>query len=371
MNKSLLFTIDFPPHVGGVANYYREFCNHLPSDKIVVLALKSGKELDFNYKVYREKLIAGKFIWPKWLPAFWYLYKVVKKEKIKNVLVGQGLPLGIVAYCLSKILKFDYYIIFHGLDIVTTKKIKRKRFLMEKIFTKVKGVIANSEFTKREILEMGLNENKIKVLYACPHFKPPAKNNIKEDIIKKYNLENKKILLSVGRAVERKGFDRVIKAMEKVVNKDEKVVYLLAGGKGVYTEQLKNLIKNSLVKDNIIFLEETVDEEVKALYDLCAVFIMPSRQIGSDVEGFGIVYLEANLFGKPVIGGRSGGAVEAVVDNKTGLVVDPENISEISEAILKLIKNPDLAKKLGEEGRTRAEQEFTWDKQVQKLKNIL
>jgi phosphatidyl-myo-inositol dimannoside synthase len=371
MNKILLFTIDFPPYIGGVANYYREVCNHLPSDKIVVLALKNGGEVDFDYKVYREKLLADKPIWPKWLPAFWHLYKVVKKEKIKNVLVGQGLPLGTVAYVLSKILKFDYYIFFHGLDIVTTKKIKRKKFLMERIFTKVKGVIVNSEFTKREVLELGLSEDKIKILYPCPYFKPPVNNNVKDSLIKKYNLTDKKIILSVGRAVERKGFDMVIKAMEEVVKEDENIIYLLAGGYGNYTDELKKLIKNSPVRENILFLEETVDEEVKALYDLCDVFIMPSRQIGSDVEGFGIVYLEANLFGKPVIGGRSGGAVEAVVDNETGLVVDPENVSEISETILKLIKNPELAKKLGEEGRRRAEQEFTWDRQVEKLKGIL
>jgi phosphatidyl-myo-inositol dimannoside synthase len=371
MNKSLLFTIDFPPHIGGVANYYREFCNHLPSDKIVVLALKNGKELDFDYKVYREKLIADKFIWPKWFPAFWHLYKVVKKEKIKNVIVGQGLPLGTVAYYLSKILKFDYYIIFHGLDIVTTKKIKRKRFLMDKILKKVKGVIVNSEFTKREVLEMGLDENKIKVLYACPHFKPPAKESVKRDILKKYNLVNKRILLSVGRAVERKGFDVVIKAMEGVVKEDKNIVYLLAGGSGNYREELKVLINTSLAKENISFIDNANDDEVKALYDLCDVFIMPSRQIGEDVEGFGIVYLEANLFSKPVIGGRSGGAVEAVVDNKTGLIVDPENVEEIGRAILKLMKNSELAKKMGLEGKMRAEQEFTWSNQVKKLKNIL
>ncbi len=371
MNKTLLFTIDFPPYIGGVANYYREICDHLPSEKIVVLAPKNGGEIDFDYKIYRGKLLIDKPIWPKWLPAFWHLYRVVKKEKIKKVLVGQGLPLGTVAYCLSKILKFDYYIFFHGLDIVTTKKIKRKKFLMEKIFKGVSGVIVNSEFTKREVLELGLSEDKITVLYPCPYFRPPAQDDVRKEIVKKYNLTDKKILLSVGRAVERKGFDMVIRAMEEVVKEDRGIIYLLAGGYGNYTDELKNLIKNSPAKENIYFIEDTKGEKVRALYDLCQVFIMPSRQIGSDVEGFGIVYLEANLFGKPVIGGRSGGAIEAVVDNKTGLVVDPENIKEISDAILRLIKNQELAQKLGEEGRRRAEQEFTWGRQVKKIKSFL
>lgn len=371
MNKSLLFTIDFPPHVGGVANYYREVCNHLPSDKIAVLALKNGGELDFDYNVYREKLLTDKPIWPKWLPAFWYLYKIIRKEKIKNVLIGHVLPLGTVAHFLSKIFKFDCYVFTHGLDILIAQKSKRKDILLKRILRCAKGVITNSEFTKKELLKLGVLEDKITVVYPCPHFKPPAQEEIKNELTEKYNLNDKKIILSVGRAVERKGFDMVIKSMEEVVKKDSSAVYLLASGNGNYEEKLKDLAVNSVAKNNIIFIEKSSPEEIKALFDICDIFIMPSRQIGEDVEGFGIVYLEANLFGKPVIAGRSGGAVEAVIHNETGLVVNPKSTEEISEAILRLLQNRDLAQKLGAQGKKRAENNFSWDKQVEKLKSIL
>lgn len=388
MNKSLLFTIDFPPHVGGVAHYYKEVCDHLPSDKIAVLAPKDVCHAELvsvsdgeipkqiqddsdQIKIYRENLITKLPIWPKWLGSFWHLFKTIKKEKIKNVLVGQVLPLGTVTLCLSKIMGFQYFVFTHGMDILMAQKSRRKKMLLKKILKQAKGIITNSEFTKKELLKIGAEENKIIIVYPCPYYKPPADEEVKKGIIRKYNLDGKKIILSVGRAVQRKGFDMVIKSMDDIIKEDKSAIYVIAGGKGNYEAELKNLIENSPAKENIIFIKGSNCSEIKSLFDLCEVFVMPSRQIGEDVEGFGIVYLEANLFGKPVIVGRSGGAVEAVVNNETGFIVNPESIQEISQAVLKLLKDKNLAEKLGREGKARAESEFTWDKQVEKLKSVL
>lgn len=406
MNKSLLFTIDFPPHVGGVANYYNEICAYLPSDKIVVLApsdLDNNENLPFlpvgrqefpsftrrgkqredapspplerggegGVTIHRKNLITNLPIWPKWLPAFWHLYKTIKKEKIQNVLVGQVLPLGTVTLCLSKIMSFQYFVFTHGMDILMAQKSQRKKILLKKILKHAEGIITNSEFTKKELLKIGVQENKITIIYPCPYYKPPASEEIKKEIIKKYNLDGKKIILSVGRVVQRKGFDMVITSMNDIIREEKNAVYLMVGGKGNYETELKNLIENSPAKENIIFIKDGNCDEIKSLFDLCDVFIMPSRQIGEDVEGFGIVYLEANLFGKPVIVGRSGGSVEAVIENETGLLVDPASLTEISQAVLKLLQNKDLAAKLGSQGKMRAEKEFTWDRQVEKLKSIL
>ena len=125
------------------------------------------------------------------------------------------------------------------------------------------------------------------------------------------------------------------------------------------------------VKDNIFFLGKISEEEKWAWLNLSDIFIMPSRQIKEDFEGFGIVYLEANFCGKPVIAGDSGGVRDAVEDGTNGLLVDPEDMDNISDAIIELAKNRDLRKKLGQQGRERAITEFDCGKQIKKMYSFI
>ncbi len=369
MNKTLLITIDAA--IGGVANYYQGICDHLPNNKISVLTVKKDKIFySKNYPVYRRNLISNLPIWPKWLPVFWHLWKIAKKEKVKTVLVGQILPLGTAALCLSKILNFDYAIFAHGMDILLPQKNSRKKWLSKKILKNAKITVANSNFTKQNLLKLGVNENKIIVLYPCPRVKPPADKKIKGDLIEKYNLKNKKIILSAARLVKRKGFDAVIKAIPQVAKEINNFIYIIAG-EGKHGDELKKMAFASSHFDKIIFTEKTSDEELKALYGLCNLYIMPSRNINGDVEGFGIVYLEAGSFGKAVIAGKSGGVVEAVINNKTGILVNPESVSEISRALIRLLKDKNLSDILGQYAQEKIKNEFNWNQQVKKLKKIL
>jgi phosphatidylinositol alpha-1,6-mannosyltransferase len=117
-----------------------------------------------------------------------------------------------------------------------------------------------------------------------------------------------------------------------------------------------------------------VPNEVRgAFYDACDIYAMPSREIPEkgDVEGFGITYLEANAFGKPVIGGRSGGVAEAVIDGVTGILVDPWDVNAIASACIRFLKDPDLAERLGRQGRDRVKTEFSWDMICGELSDIL
>ena len=114
------------------------------------------------------------------------------------------------------------------------------------------------------------------------------------------------------------------------------------------------------------------DDELSKYYRACDVFIMPSREIPErgDAEGFGIVYLEANACGKPVIGGRSGGVPSAILDGVTGLLVNPLSTEEISGSLRKLLLNNELAKKLGANGRMRVEEELNWDIIANKIQQV-
>ena len=114
------------------------------------------------------------------------------------------------------------------------------------------------------------------------------------------------------------------------------------------------------------------DEQVAQYYNACDVFIMPSRETSDrDVEGFGLVYLEANSFGKPVIAGKSGGVEDAVIDGQTGFLVEPEDVNMVAESLIKILSNKDLAEKLGQQGRLRVEREFSWFHKARQLEKIL
>ena len=147
-----------------------------------------------------------------------------------------------------------------------------------------------------------------------------------------------------------------------------KICYLVAGtGEADY--YLKEMASKEGV--NVIFIGEVSDLEKWSFLDLCDIFVMPSRSINGDFEGFGIVYLEANLYGKPVIAGRSGGVSDAVINNETGILVDPENINEVASAIKLLVNNEPERLRLGKNGRARVMIDLLWVIQIKKLYNNL
>ena len=173
------------------------------------------------------------------------------------------------------------------------------------------------------------------------------------------------VVLTVARLVRSKGIQRVIGAMPRIVSEAPGTRYVIVGDGGD-SEHLMRLAAESDVAGAITFLGPLTDDEKFDCYRRCDVFALPSEN-----EGFGIVYLEANAFGKPVVGGRIGGVPDAVVHGETGLLVDPRSDSEVAEAIIRLLKNPDEARRLGDNGRRRVEDEFTWSRSARRLLSVI
>jgi phosphatidylinositol alpha-1,6-mannosyltransferase len=131
-------------------------------------------------------------------------------------------------------------------------------------------------------------------------------------------------------------------------------------GPGPLLDELLDLARECGVSDKVIMTGRVSDSELSALYDLCVVFAMPNRELpDGDTEGFGTVFLEANAHGKPVVGGRAGGVSDAILDGQTGIMVDGQNTDEIAAAIINLLGDPELARRLGENGRERVLREFS------------
>jgi phosphatidylinositol alpha-1,6-mannosyltransferase len=170
-------------------------------------------------------------------------------------------------------------------------------------------------------------------------------------------LGNGYMILSTGRLVERKGFDTLISAVALLAKRGRRVTLAVAGD-GPDRKRLEELAFKEGVAEQVRFLGSVDRAELPALFAACDVFALAPRSIGPDVEGFGIVYLEAGLLAKPVIGTRTGGVPEAVVADVTGLLVPPNDPPALADAILRLMDDPALAARLGFEGRRRAERDF-------------
>jgi phosphatidylinositol alpha-1,6-mannosyltransferase len=363
MAKVLLLTLEYPPFKGGVANVYGNIAKHwLSPNDISVLHNNDNK------------LINNKLPFLKWVPSIWRLWRTIKKEKIDHILVGHILPLGTATYIVSKFAKIKYSVILHGMDLTFALKSNRKKWLAKKILNNAENIICMNSYTARLVKKV-VGDNiagRVEVVNPGVDTKTWKHENMEtlEGLKNKYNLENKIILLSVGRLVKRKGFDKSLESLPSVLKQVPNLMYTIIG-KGPEIENLKFKIENLGLKKNCILITNTTDNERNLWYQASDIFIMPSRNIGGDFEGFGIVFLEANLSGKPVIAGDSGGVGDAVENAVNGLLVDPEDTGDITYAIIKLAKDKELRKKLGEQGRERAINEFNWAKQVEKIYQII
>ena len=177
-------------------------------------------------------------------------------------------------------------------------------------------------------------------------------------------------VLTVSRLIPRKGIDRVIEAMPTILAVVPDAVYVVAGD-GPDRERLERLRDDSPAREAIQFLGRVSEDEKYECYDRCDVFAMPNRTDNGDVEGFGIVFLEASAFEKPAIGGRSGGAVDAIVDGETGLLVDPNSVGDIARAVAELLDDSAKSKRLGLNGRMRVESDLSWTSCAMSLRSTI
>lgn len=357
--KTLLFTSEFPPFKGGVANYYGQLANYWPiNEKLLVLNNNKGE------------LIKNSDFLP-WWPAIGALKRKIGKNQIDYVLVGQLLPLGTVTWFLSWFYPFQYAVFLHGMDLSFALRSGRKKWLASLILKRADRIICANSYVAEKVEEFYQGGSKISVVNpGVPAGAPPVDAKDLMELDNTYNLAGKTVLFSLGRLVKRKGVDQTIKALEEITEPViDNLIYFI-GGAGPREEYLRRLVPDRLAK-KIIFLGELSEKEKWLWLKRSDIFIMPARNIDGDFEGFGIVYLEANLSGKPVIAGNAGGIKDAVRDNYNGLLVDPENPVSIKEAIHKLALDKNLCEKLGQQGRQRAIQEFNWEKQTAKLVGVI
>ncbi|MFA5134670.1 MAG: glycosyltransferase family 4 protein [Patescibacteria group bacterium] len=379
MKKSLLVTLYFPPLRGGVSKFLWNVCSQLPPDKIVVLTEPSKFEPLADWKIYRRRVLSESvFVWPRWIFLFRKLKAIIEREGIQMIHVGQILPIGTVALILKKRYKIPYLVYVYGQDLVIMRRSFRKMYLIKKILSNASAVITNSSHTQARAITLGSDPRRTITVFPSPEglVDTYVDQQYLDYIVHKHNFYGKKIILTVGNLVQRKGHDIVLKILPSIIKKIPNLLYVIVGD-GPYRTILEELIKKNHLNEYVKIFDRVSDEELPYFYRCSSVFVMPSRALKNssgeviDVEGFGMVYLEANLFGKPVIGGKTGGVSDAIKDGQTGLLINPEDPHELSEAILKILSDKEYAHKLGRQGKEHAQNTYVWEREVKKLNKVL
>lgn len=344
MRDKLLITIDYPPNVGGVARYLDSYVRKHNVDVLCPRAARQTsifKEPDIQ--IFRKKLLWR--WWPKWLPLlFW---GIVYLRKYKEIIISHILPAGYLAFLSGK----PYIVILHGLDILNANKSEWKRFWTKRILNKASHIVVNSKATGEllrtifsDLYNFEIEHPRIKPL-------PKADENPKET----YGLDNKKVILSLGRLVQRKGQEKILKLMPRILQEAPEAVFVIAGD-GPKREELEAMARVLGIEDKVKFLGWVKDSELPNIYKMCDVFVMPVLPSKDNWEGFGIVCLEAAYFCRPCVVSNVGGLPEAVEDNRTGFVVRDDE--ELGTRIIELLKDENLRYALGDEGRARVEEKF-------------
>lgn len=372
----ILATLDYPPRKGGVATYLAHLVRAMPKGSMHILASKDGDTHEFDMRedapIYRRHLLL-RFFRPRWLAALYWTNWLRRKEKPSMLIVSHVLPMGKIARILRRLFGLPYVVILHGFDIALALDAKGKKlFDTKNILADAELVVANSEYTAGLAARAGVSKDRMMIVRPSPGISPETTVtpvHVKE-LRAHYGLGFGFVVLSLGRLVTRKGFDTLIEAIAVLRKRGEEVTLFIVGD-GPEKKNLEHLAWEHGVTENVRFAGAVTDAELPALYASCDTFAMVPRSIGPDVEGFGIVYLEAGLMGKPVIGSRTGGVPDAVLDGKTGLLVPSDDPAALADAIVRLKNDPALAANLGVAGRLRAITEFDPELQMQPLIDFL
>ena len=289
--------------------------------------------------------------------------KIVAAKNIDVVVFGAAAPLALMSPSLRKSGVKKIIALTHGHE-VWWAKIFPFNFAIKRIGKNVDHLTYLGEFTRQAISKALSRKSAAEMVKIAPgidtaHFIPQPDAMQKR---KELGLQDKKIIISVGRLVHRKGQDNLIQAMPAVLKKIPNA-HLLLVGEGPYRKHLEKLVMKSSLEQNVTFAGRIMYDRLPSYLSAADLFAMPSRSrfFGLEVEGLGIVYLEASACGIPVVAGNSGGAPDAVLEGVTGLCVDGTNIEQITAAIVEICSDAERASHMGAAGRNWIVDQWRWD----------
>jgi phosphatidylinositol alpha-1,6-mannosyltransferase len=366
----LVVTELFPPAVGGSAVLLREIYGRIPGRLVTVLtdqATSAGPLSHLSPTVSIERCALGTRSWGVMNPSG-DLHHLKVAWRIRSmsdpghtvVHCGRALPEGVAAW-MSRAIGGPRYICWsHGEDVSVALTSRELTWVMTHVFRSAAAIIANSRNTRESLLALGLPRDRVHVVYPgvdpdryCPDVDG---RTLRGALLRGGDT----LLLSVGRLQRRKGHDLVLEAMATLRTSLPGLRYVIVGD-GDERRRLEALVATHNLADVVTFAGVVPEAALPSYFAASDVFVMPNRRDGSDIEGFGIVFLEAAASARPSIGGNSGGVPEAIDNEQTGLLVGGTDARELAVAIDRLARSPSERLAFGRAGRARVLHGFTWD----------
>ena len=372
MPKVLIVTNDFPPRAGGIQSFVHALAMRLPAGDVAVYApawegaAAFDAALPFPVTRHPTSLMLP-------VPSVARrAARLLAEHGCDTVLFGAAAPLGLLSPTLRRAGARRLVAITHGHE-AGWAALPGARTLLRRIGDSVDTVTYLGEYTRVRLARVLSPAAAARMARLAPGvdtglFRPGAGGGA---IRERHGLGGRPVVVCVSRLVPRKGQDTLIRAWPQVRAGSDAVLLLVGGGP--HTGELKQLAARLGVAGSVIFTGPVPWEELPAHYDAGDVFAMPcrTRRHGLDVEGLGIVYLEASATGLPVIGGDSGNAPDAIRDGETGYVVPGRDTAAVARRIASLLADPAGARAMGDKGRAWVEQEWEWTLVARRLAQIL
>jgi len=379
MKKTLLLTENFPPKEGGSGRWFWELYSRLPNDKVLIVAndTPEGREFDKTHELDIVRIELESTEWglasTKGLGFYWEtirkVLKLIKEHDIEEVHCGRVIPEGVIARALKLLAGARYNCFVHGEDVETAATSREHSLLVKNVCKNASMLICNSENTANIVRKLGFDSgSKCEVLHPgvdTSRFEVAAPDT---SFRQKMGWSGKRVLLTVGRLQRRKGQDFLIKSMPTLLNEFPDLFYAVVG-RGECYDELISLVDQHELHDKVCVYPDMDDEALIKCYQQCDIFILPNRTIGNDIEGFGMVLVEAQVCGKPVIAGDSGGTRETMNIGKTGHIIDCSSTENLLNGLSPILRNPEIV-----DGEVNiadyAKNRFNWDQHVAKAKRL-
>jgi phosphatidyl-myo-inositol dimannoside synthase len=365
--RSLLLTASFAPAVGGVETLLYQ-TNRRLTEPPMVLASAPATAADMHVEAARPGLTARAAYRPLWalhpslhyVQTFWRPAQHALATHKPGILQAGHIYLAPLAWLLARRRKLPFVVYAYGQEVWRGGRAMGLRSLDARLrgqaLRSADRVLVPGGFTTALLADWQVSAPKIVCVPYGAEPRPPG------------GPPSGCSLLTVARLIPRKGIDTVIRAMRALPTGVE---YRIVGG-GPDEDRLRRLAASEGVAERVHFLGRVDAEMLDAEYRRCAVFVLPARRTAEgDLEGYGLVYFEAAAWGRPVVAGRSGGEVDAVVDGQTGVLVDGESVPRVAEAIASLLGDPARVQQLGAAGRQRVETTHNWSRAAQVVDRTL
>ena len=374
-SRTLIVTNDFPPRQGGIETFVRELADRFPPEEVVVFTSAPGPATaqpapaeSFPYPVIRHP-VRTLLPTPR---VTAHAASLARRYGCGRVWFGAAAPLGLMAGRLRETTDIRTAVATtHGHEVWWART-PGARGLLRRIGTQVDHLTWLGASTRRPIeaaLAPGTRTARLVPGVDTTAFHPRLDGG---PVRARYRLGRRPVILCASRLVPRKGQDTLIRALPWIRRAVPDAMLLLVGD-GPYAHGLRQLALTEGVLDSVVFAGGHPHHALPRFYAAADVFAMPcrTRRRGLEVEGLGIVYLEAAASGLPVLAGDSGGAPDAVRDGETGHVIDGRSVAATADRLTRLLRNPELAHEMGEKGRDWVRTQWTWDHSYATLAGLL